>query len=158
MFRWVESALPFPQGDLWATYLEASLYGQEVFTCGGARGPAHAYFVPLLSGYQLFTSAPPADANASDDVYNGGDTAGSGGKGAPQQRPLYACDGGEELHHWWTTCPASKALLKCICCRVLCIDQQGCQLRRLERNAAQHSVRAIQSCDQLMHVWPPVHA
>jgi hypothetical protein len=26
------------QGDLWAFYTEASVYGQEVFTCGGARG------------------------------------------------------------------------------------------------------------------------
>ena len=26
------------QSDLWAFYTEASVYGQEVFTCGGARG------------------------------------------------------------------------------------------------------------------------
>lgn len=26
------------QADLWAFYTEASVYGQEVFTCGGARG------------------------------------------------------------------------------------------------------------------------
>jgi hypothetical protein len=42
------------QSDLWQFYLEPSLYGQEVFTVGGSRGPGRAYYVPLLSGLQLF--------------------------------------------------------------------------------------------------------
>ncbi len=67
------------QGDLWEFYREASLYGQEVFTCGGARGPAHAYFVPLLSGLQLYVGVPPGEV--ADQPPPGGER-------------LYACDGG----------------------------------------------------------------
>lgn len=72
-----------PQADLWAFYLEASVYGQEVFTCGGARGPAHAYFVPLLSGLQLFASVPPGEMGEMPDPPPAGGER------------LFACDGGE---------------------------------------------------------------
>lgn len=71
-------AKPLTLGDLWAFYIEASVYGQEVFTCGGARGPAHAYFVPLLSGLQLFASVAAGDVE---------DAPPAGGE------RLYACDG-----------------------------------------------------------------
>jgi len=72
------------QADLWAFYLEASVYGQEVFTCGGARGPAHAYFVPLLSGLQLFASVPPGESGEVPDPPPAGGER------------LFACDGGEQ--------------------------------------------------------------
>ncbi len=50
------------QGDLWQWYLEPSLYGTEVLTMGGSRGPSVSYYVPYLSAMQLLL---PLDHNAS---------------------------------------------------------------------------------------------
>lgn len=57
--------------DIWKFYHEPSLYGREVWTLGGQRGPSHAYFVPYLSAMQLFTPATPGD---------------------PGSKSLYVCD------------------------------------------------------------------
>lgn len=66
---------PYPcalQADLWHFYMEPSLYGQEVYTVGSSRGPGRAYYVPLLSGLQLFCNmhseeeATAAAAEGSD--------------------------------------------------------------------------------------------
>ena len=54
------------QADLWQFYLEPSLYGREVPTAGGARGPGRAYYVPMLSGLQLFRSM--ANQDEADDA------------------------------------------------------------------------------------------
>ena len=50
------------QGDLWQWYLEPSLYGTEVLTMGGSRGPSVSYYVPYLSAMQLLL---PLDHNAA---------------------------------------------------------------------------------------------
>lgn len=50
------------QGDLWQWYLEPSLYGTEVLTMGGSRGPSVSYYVPYLSAMQLLL---PLDRNAA---------------------------------------------------------------------------------------------
>jgi len=50
------------QGDLWQWYLEPSLYGTEVLTMGGSRGPSVSYYVPYLSAMQLLL---PLDNNAA---------------------------------------------------------------------------------------------
>lgn len=58
------------QADLWQFYLEPSLYGQEVYTVGGSRGSGRAYYVPLLSGFQLFCNMKalkPTDEKDADD-------------------------------------------------------------------------------------------
>ncbi|GFH20126.1 uncharacterized protein HaLaN_17201, partial [Haematococcus lacustris] len=44
---------------VWRFYAEPSVYGREVYTLGGARGPSLCYFVPYLSAIQLFTAASP---------------------------------------------------------------------------------------------------
>ncbi|KAL0053045.1 hypothetical protein WJX82_000107 [Trebouxia sp. C0006] len=49
-------------GDLWQWYLEPSLYGTEVLTMGGSRGPSVSYYVPYLSAMQLLL---PLDNNAA---------------------------------------------------------------------------------------------
>ena len=50
--------------DVWRFYSEPSLYGREVYTLGGQRGPSLCYFVPYLSAIQLFTpAAGPEDAD-----------------------------------------------------------------------------------------------
>lgn len=46
------------QGDLWQWYLEPSLYGTEVVTLGGSRGPSVSYYVPYLSAMQLLLPMP----------------------------------------------------------------------------------------------------
>ena len=53
------------QLDVWQFYLEPSLYGREVPTAGGARGPGRAYYVPMLSGMQLFRSMASQDEAAA---------------------------------------------------------------------------------------------
>lgn len=45
------------QGDLWQFYDVPSLFGQEVVTLGGPRGPAASYYLPYLSAVQLFVPA-----------------------------------------------------------------------------------------------------
>ena len=47
------------QGDLWQWYLEPSLYGTEIVTLGGSRGPSVSYYVPYLSAMQLLLPLPP---------------------------------------------------------------------------------------------------
>ena len=49
------------QAQLWSFYDEASVFGKEVHTTGGSRGPSRAFFVPSLSAMQLFM---PADGSA----------------------------------------------------------------------------------------------
>ncbi len=61
-----EASLCIVQADLWQFYLEPSLYGREVPTAGGARGPGRAYYVPMLSGLQLFRSM--ANQDEADDA------------------------------------------------------------------------------------------
>lgn len=51
------------QGHLWQWYLEPSLYGTEIVTLGGSRGPSVSYYVPYLSAMQLLVPLPSA-ANA----------------------------------------------------------------------------------------------
>ena len=46
------------QGDLWKWFLEPSLYGTEVLTLGGSRGPSVSYYVPYLSAVQLLLPVP----------------------------------------------------------------------------------------------------
>lgn len=48
------------QGHLWQWYLEPSLYGTEIVTLGGSRGPSISYYVPYLSAMQLLLPLPPA--------------------------------------------------------------------------------------------------
>ncbi|KAL6753153.1 hypothetical protein V8C86DRAFT_2733645 [Haematococcus lacustris] len=50
---------------VWRFYAEPSVYGREVYTLGGARGPSLCYFVPYLSAIQLFTAASPRDPGTS---------------------------------------------------------------------------------------------
>ncbi len=59
------------QSDVWSFYDEASIYGKEVFTMGGGRGPSLAYYVPSLSAMQLFLPVHPeaAHAHAASQVY-----------------------------------------------------------------------------------------
>lgn len=47
------------QGDLWQWYLEPSLYGTEIVTLGGSRGPSVSYYVPYLSAMQLLLPLSP---------------------------------------------------------------------------------------------------
>ncbi len=47
--------------DVWRFYQEPSLYGREVYTLGGTRGPSWSYFVPYLSAMQLFVPSSPKD-------------------------------------------------------------------------------------------------
>ncbi len=47
--------------DVWRFYQEPSLYGREVYTLGGTRGPSWSYFVPYLSAVQLFVPTGPKD-------------------------------------------------------------------------------------------------
>lgn len=57
------------QGDLWQWFLEPSLYGTDVLTLGGSRGPSVSYYVPYLSAMQLlvpFLPASPQQPGASD--------------------------------------------------------------------------------------------
>lgn len=46
------------QADVWRFYTGPSLFGQEVVTLGGPRGPAASYYLPYLSAVQLFAPAP----------------------------------------------------------------------------------------------------
>lgn len=46
------------QGDIWKWFLEPSLYGTEVLTLGGSRGPSVSYYVPYLSAVQLLLPVP----------------------------------------------------------------------------------------------------
>lgn len=69
------------QADLWAQYDEASVYGREVLTLGGRRRPAHAYFVPLLSGMQLWVPVP--EGRALNDAL------------ASEHQRVYAAEGGD---------------------------------------------------------------
>lgn len=46
------------QGDVWQWFLEPSLYGTEVLTLGGSRGPSVSYYVPYLSAMQLLLPVP----------------------------------------------------------------------------------------------------
>lgn len=59
----------FVQAQLWSFYDEASVFGKEVHTTGGSRGPSRAFFVPSLSAMQLFM---PADGSAqsSANIYS----------------------------------------------------------------------------------------
>ena len=50
------------QADVWGFFSDASLYGMEVYTISGTRGPAMAYYVPMLSALRLLL---PADAPAA---------------------------------------------------------------------------------------------
>ncbi len=49
---------------MWAFFDRPSMYGQEIATQGGKRGPARAYYLPSLSAMQLFL---PAEAPNSSD-------------------------------------------------------------------------------------------
>ncbi|KAG1656982.1 hypothetical protein FOA52_007667 [Chlamydomonas sp. UWO 241] len=53
--------------DVWAFYQEHSAYGREVQTLGGARGQSTCYFLPYLSGMQLFVAAAEAGAEAAGE-------------------------------------------------------------------------------------------
>lgn len=48
----------YMQGDVWQWFLEPSLYGTEVLTLGGSRGPSVSYYVPYLSAMQLLLPVP----------------------------------------------------------------------------------------------------
>ena len=48
---------PRLQADVWAFFERPSLFGQEVVTLGGPRGPAASYYLPYLSAVQLFAPA-----------------------------------------------------------------------------------------------------
>ena len=56
--------------DVWSFYSEPSLYGREVYTLGGVRGPSLCYFVPYLSAMQLFTLESPKKGSR-DSRYEG---------------------------------------------------------------------------------------
>lgn len=45
---------------MWQWYLEPSLYGTEIVTLGGSRGPSVSYYVPYLSAMQLLLPLAPA--------------------------------------------------------------------------------------------------
>lgn len=47
------------QGDLWQWFLEPSLYGTDILTMGGSRGPSVSYYVPYLSAMQLLLPVLP---------------------------------------------------------------------------------------------------
>lgn len=49
------------QADVWEFFHQPGLYGQEVVTEGGRRGPARAYYLPSLSAMQLFLPAKAHD-------------------------------------------------------------------------------------------------
>ncbi|GAB4817490.1 hypothetical protein N2152v2_004536 [Parachlorella kessleri] len=52
--------------DVWRFYEVPSMFGQEVVTLGGPRGPAASYYLPYLSAVQLFCSgAEPGTGNSS---------------------------------------------------------------------------------------------
>eukprot|EP00798_Chlamydomonas_sp_ICE-L_P015679 gene15679-21784_t len=53
--------------DVWRFYLEPSIYGREVYTLGGSRGPSLCYFVPYLSAIQLFTPTTPRDVPTGEE-------------------------------------------------------------------------------------------
>ena len=55
------------QGDLWQWFLEPSLYGTDVLTLGGSRGPSVSYYVPYLSAMQLLlpVPSPPQEQSAA---------------------------------------------------------------------------------------------
>ena len=47
------------QADIWKWFLEPSLFGTDVLTLGGSRGPSVSYYVPYLSAMQLLLPAVP---------------------------------------------------------------------------------------------------
>lgn len=53
------------QAHLWSFYEEASVFGKEVHTTGGSRGPSRAFFVPSLSAMQLFVYADSSTPSGS---------------------------------------------------------------------------------------------
>ena len=53
------------QGDVWNWFLEPSLYGTDILTLGGSRGPSVSYYVPYLSAMQLLLPVPEPDSPAS---------------------------------------------------------------------------------------------
>ena len=46
---------------MWDFFRQPSLYGREILTHGGRRGPARAYYLPSLSAMQLFLPAEAPD-------------------------------------------------------------------------------------------------
>lgn len=80
--------------DIWKFYLEPSVYGQEVATLSGQRGPSTAYFVPYLSAVQLYLPAadPLAPAQAKPSKSGSSSSSAScsdlpeSSNGAQQQR------------------------------------------------------------------------
>ncbi|KAG1679484.1 hypothetical protein FOA52_011083 [Chlamydomonas sp. UWO 241] len=81
--------------SVWRFFEDHSVYGREVYTLGGARGPSMCYFVPYLSAIQLFEPADPpagsADGGLSDDDDVEGARWQAGGQGHGQGR-MYTCD------------------------------------------------------------------
>lgn len=74
------------QADVWEFFRRSGLYGQEIATHGGKRGPACAYYLPSLSAMQLFL---PAEAH----------------DGIPAHRPhhqLYSHEA--DWGHGWSSC------------------------------------------------------
>lgn len=41
------------QADVWRCFEESSLYGREIYTRSGRRGPALAYYTPTLSAIRV---------------------------------------------------------------------------------------------------------
>lgn len=58
---------------MWSFYEEASVFGKEVHTTGGSRGPSRAFFVPSLSAMQLFV--PDSGSQPSGTVHTLSDAA-----------------------------------------------------------------------------------
>ncbi|KAK9831111.1 hypothetical protein WJX74_003657 [Apatococcus lobatus] len=51
--------------DVWRFFQQPSLYGQEIITQGGKRGPARAYYLPSLSAMQLFLPTEAHDGTSA---------------------------------------------------------------------------------------------
>ena len=84
------TSCPSLQADVWEFFRKPSLYGQEILTQGGKRGPSRAFYLPSLSAMQLFLPAEAHEASGSDrprhQIYSHEADWGPGW--SPHMRPL----------------------------------------------------------------------
>eukprot|EP00887_Chlorella_sp_A99_P007431 scaffold2.g7431.t1 len=72
--------------EVWRCFEAASLFGQEVATLGGPRGPSTAHFLPYLSAVHLFESAAPEteegeEGDSGEEGEEGGSARGAAAEG-----------------------------------------------------------------------------
>lgn len=107
------------QADIWEWFLEPSLFGTEVLTLGGSRGPSVSYYVPYLSAMQLLlptvpratTPVRPSRAQAGSEAAApaAGAQRGLRESGRPAHGKVY------QLAQEWRGWPAQVSSVACSC-------------------------------------------